>query len=228
MILNPEWNIPYSIMKDEYLYKLQKDNMAPVQKEKLMVYDKSRTRVNPELIDWKRFVKNNIPYTLVQTSGKHNALGMIKFDFPNPESIYLHDTPNKGAFKRKNRAVSHGCCRVENPLDLAQILFQYNELSEYEIEKIMIILGIEPSTEQGLLYQDTLAQSEIKYYEKLDDFSKKYYRPLRPTRYKLQKKMPLYIEYHTCFLNENNEIEYRDDVYNKDYGIINQFKEYMK
>lgn len=228
LVLNPEWNIPYSIMKDEYLVKLQKNNLAIIQKEKLMVYDKSRTRVEPDTIDWKRFAKNNIPYTLVQTSGKHNALGIIKFDFPNPESVYLHDTPNKGAFKRKNRAVSHGCCRVENPMDLANIIFKYNELTEYDIEKIGIVLGFSPTSESGGLYLDTLLQTEIKYVEQLDDLQKKFYKSLRPTRYKLSKQIPLYIEYYTCFLNEKGEIQYCDDIYYKDYGIINQLKDYKK
>jgi murein L,D-transpeptidase YcbB/YkuD len=228
LVLNPEWNIPYSIMKDEYLVKLQKNNLTIIQKEKLMVYDRTRNRVEPDTIDWKRFSKKNIPYTLVQTSGKHNALGIIKFDFPNPESVYLHDTPNKGAFKRKNRAVSHGCCRVENPMDLAHFIFKYNELSEYEIEKINIVLGFTPTSEQGVQYLDTLLQAELKNIEKLTDLQKKFYRSLRPTRYKLNKQIPIFIEYFTCFLNENGEIQYCDDVYYKDYGIINQLNEYKK
>lgn len=228
LVLNPEWNIPYSIMKDEYLVKLQKNHLAIIQKENLMVYDKTRTRVEPDTIDWKRFGKNNIPYTLVQTSGKHNALGIIKFDFPNPESVYLHDTPNKGAFKRKNRAVSHGCCRVENPMDLAAVLFEYNELSEYDIEKIRIVLGFTPTSEQGVLYFDTLIQTEIKYVEQLSDLQKKFYKSLRPTRYKLSKPLPIFIEYYTCFLNEKGKIQYCDDVYYKDYGIINQLNDYKR
>jgi L,D-transpeptidase YcbB len=228
LVLNPEWNIPYSIMKDEYLSKLQKNNLAIIQKEKLMVFDRTRTSVDPDTIDWKKFAKNNIPFTLVQTSGKHNALGIIKFDFPNPESVYLHDTPNKGAFKRKNRAISHGCCRVENPMELAHVLFKYNELSEYDIEKISIILGFVPTSEQGVLYIDTLLQSEMKYVEQLTDLQKKFYRSLRPTRYKLSKQMNIFIEYYTCFLNEKGKIQYCDDVYYKDFGIINQLNEYKR
>ena len=173
-------------------------------------------------------IKFNIPFTLVQTSGKHNALGIIKFDFPNPESVYLHDTPNKGAFKRKNRAISHGCCRVENPMELAHVLFKYNELSEYDIEKISIILGFVPTSEQGVLYIDTLLQSEMKYVEQLTDLQKKFYRSLRPTRYKLSKQMNIFIEYYTCFLNEKGKIQYCDDVYYKDFGIINQLNEYKR
>ena len=84
-----------------------------------------------------------------QSSGKHNALGLIKFNFPNGESVYLHDTNNKGAFKRRNRALSHGCVRVEQPLELATLLFQMNDYDEEDMEQVMIILGEEPVSEEG-------------------------------------------------------------------------------
>ncbi|MBP1673157.1 MAG: hypothetical protein H6Q25_972 [Bacteroidetes bacterium] len=228
LVLNPEWNIPYSILKEEYFPKLKKDKQAIISKEKLMVYNSRRERVEPGSIDWNQYTPKNIPFVLVQSSGKHNALGVIKFDFPNPESVYVHDTPNKGAFNRKNRAISHGCCRVENPLQLAQIVWQYNELTEEEIEKLMIVIGVTPVTEMGILYSDTLKLKEELFYQKLTENEKKWYRPLRPSRYNLKKSIPLYIEYFTCFLNEKDSVQYCNDVYYKDQGILYQLNNLKK
>nr|MCR4737642.1 L,D-transpeptidase family protein [Bacteroidales bacterium] len=111
IILNPEWNIPYDIIKNEYLPKLRKNNMAVIKREHLYVM-RGGKQVVPDSIDWNKVSYNNIPYRLIQSSGRYNALGRIKFDFPNSESVYLHDTNNKGAFKRRKRTFSHGCVRV--------------------------------------------------------------------------------------------------------------------
>jgi L,D-transpeptidase YcbB len=226
LVLNPEWNIPYSILKDEYFPKLQKDHLQIISKEKLMVYNSRRERVDPNSINWNNYSKNNIPFTLVQSSGTHNALGKIKFDFSNSESVYVHDTPNKSAFKRKNRAISHGCCRLENPLDLAQIMLKYNQLTDEEIEKVFIIMGIVPQSELGQQYMDSIKLAEDHYFSKLSDQEKKWYRPLRPVRFNLKKSIPLYIEYYTCFLNEKDSVQYCEDVYHKDKGILYQLKNY--
>ena len=221
IVLNPEWRIPYDIIKNEYYYKLCKNNTAVVNREKLYIID-SRTGgyVTPDSIDWTKVNPGNIPYRLRQTSGRHNALGRIKFDFPNTESVYLHDTNNKGAFKRRVRALSHGCIRVENPMDLAAVLYAINDFDEKRLEEISIILGEDPTTEEGEQYLEKKIEKEQEYYDKLSDREKQFYRELRPTTIQLKKTMPLYIEYFTCFTGDDGSIQYREDIYYKDGNIM--------
>jgi murein L,D-transpeptidase YcbB/YkuD len=123
IILNPYWNIPNSIINEEILPKLKKNstyldhnNMEVVAGEK--VIDASK-------IDWNKYTKN-IPYQIRQKPGPDNALGKMKFLFPNNFNIYLHDTPAKELFNQRHRDFSHGCIRVENPKKLALYLLQNN------------------------------------------------------------------------------------------------------
>lgn len=222
LVLNPEWNIPYSILKEEYFPKLKKDHLGIIQKDKLMVYNNKRVRVDPEQIDWKKYSEKNIPFVLVQSAGNHNALGRVKFDFYNIESVYIHDTPNQRAFKKKNRAISHGCCRLENPLDLVHLILKYSEIQDDEIERITILLDKDPITDQGKQFLDSMIQKENLYYEKLSDQERKYYRKIRPVRFKLKKSIPLYLQYYTCVVDEKDSVQFYEDVYYKDYGIIYQ------
>lgn len=220
LTLNPEWNIPYDIIKNEYYPKLVKSNTACINKEHIYIKD-SRTGeyVFPETIDWSKVPRSNIPYRLHQTSGKYNALGSVKFTFSNTESVYLHDTNNKSAFKRRNRALSHGCVRVENPLDLAEWMYEVNRFDTNYIERLHIILGDEPKTKKGEKYLEEREEKELEYYENLSDYDKQFYRKLRPTTIPLKKKIPLFIEYRTCYTDERGNIQYRDDVYYKDDNI---------
>ena len=207
IVLNPEWNIPYTITKDEYYPKLVKNNTAVIKKEDLYIVNRKTGKyVQADTIDWKKLRRNNLPYRLFQSSGRHNALGLIKFDFPNPESVYLHDTNNKGAFKRRVRALSHGCVRVQNPFDLAAVIYELNGYDEKRLEELGIIVGNEPTTEDGEKYLEEREKKEEEYYERLSDELKKFYRKIRPTRLKLEHTMPVYFEYYTCFVGDNGYI----------------------
>ena len=221
IVLNPEWNIPYDIIKNEYYYKLCKSNTAVVNREHLYIKDaRNGQYVKPETIDWTKVSRQNIPYRLYQTSGRYNALGQIKFSFPNSESVYLHDTNNKGAFKRRVRALSHGCIRVENPFELAEVIYDLNEFDTVRKEQISIIMGGEPTTEKGEKYLEKLEEQDSIRYEKLSEYDKQFYRKLMPTTIHLKKQMPLYIEYYTCFLDEKDRMQYRNDIYYKDDNIL--------
>ncbi len=221
VVLNPEWNIPYNIMRDEYYPKLCRDNVQLIQREHLLVRDtRTGKLVAPETIDWTNINPKNIPYRLVQQSGIFNALGRIKFDFQNEESVYLHDTNNKGAFKRRTRALSHGCVRVENPFDLAALLYEMNGFDSLKREQLDILAGKEPTTEAGEKYADDIRKKDSMRYARLAEQDKRFYRRLIPTRIKLECKMPLFIEYLTCFVGENGYVQYRRDVYGKDGNIL--------
>jgi murein L,D-transpeptidase YcbB/YkuD len=114
-ILNPEWNVPPSIVKDELLPGLAKD---PKKLEKMRI--------------------RRIGERYVQTSGAHNSLGRIKFSMPNEHAVYLHDTPSKGLFERRERAFSHGCVRVEHPFELAAHLLADPARDAAALEKEML------------------------------------------------------------------------------------------
>ena len=221
LVLNPEWNIPYDIIKNEYYHKLVRSNTAVVNREHLYIRD-SRTGkyVVPDSINWSKVSQGNIPYRLHQTSGRYNALGLYKFVFANSESVYLHDTNNKGAFKRRKRALSHGCVRVQHPDSVAEWIYTVNGFDTIYTEQLHIISGAEPTTEKGEEFVEKLHEKDSIYYEKLSDWDKQFYRKLRPTSVALRKPIPLFIEYYTCFVGDDGTVQYRDDVYYKDGNIL--------
>lgn len=114
--LNPTWTPPSSIVNGELLPRFRRNPGAAAQ-EGFEVLDRSGAVIDPASVDWRA---RPFPYTLRQRAGSGNALGRIRFDMPNSYAIYLHDTPSRGLFARTNRALSHGCIRVENPVGLAE------------------------------------------------------------------------------------------------------------
>jgi murein L,D-transpeptidase YcbB/YkuD len=119
--LNPTWTIPPTILKQDVLPKLKTDPDY-LTEQNIRVLDHQGQSVDVNTIDWSDFPQAPFPYLLRQDPGPGNALGRIKFMFPNSHLVYLHDTPSKELFGRTRRAFSSGCIRVENPLDLAQLL----------------------------------------------------------------------------------------------------------
>ncbi|MES2798022.1 MAG: L,D-transpeptidase family protein [Bacteroidota bacterium] len=129
IVLNPYWGIPTSIVRNEILPKL-KQNSSYLEKNNMEVFS-GNTIVNHANINWNSYGEN-VPYSFRQKPGKNNALGKIKFLFPNNFSIYLHDTPSKSLFGESKRAFSHGCIRVAEPLRLANYLLQKDTLWNQE------------------------------------------------------------------------------------------------
>lgn len=121
VVFNPTWTVPYSIATKEMLPRIQRepDYFA---KRDFDVKDRSGNSVDPASVDWQSLSRGNFPYTLVQRPGPGNALGRVKFIFPNEHSVYLHDTPSKHLFSQAERTFSHGCIRVENPFEFAEQL----------------------------------------------------------------------------------------------------------
>ncbi|MEO3428105.1 L,D-transpeptidase family protein [Pelagibius sp. CAU 1746] len=120
--INPYWNVPPSIARNELLPKIQQDVSYLSQNNYVLFSDWSSgaTVIDPRSIDWSQVSKASFPYKIRQDSGEGNALGRVKFMFPNRFNIYLHDTPAKSLFSRAERAFSHGCIRVQNPPLLAE------------------------------------------------------------------------------------------------------------
>lgn len=82
----------------------------------------SRIEISPDAVNWQEISRNNFPYTLRQDPGPLNALGIVKFMFPNKYNVYIHDTPTKELFNRTERTFSSGCIRLNNPRSLLQYL----------------------------------------------------------------------------------------------------------
>jgi len=122
MVVNPSWNVPQSIASQEYLPQLLRDPSVLTRQNITMRVRGSGERVDARLIDMSQYSVNNFPFVLQQRPGSRNALGKVKFMFPNKYNIYLHDTPSRSLFNRDSRAYSHGCVRVQRPLDLAYTL----------------------------------------------------------------------------------------------------------
>ena len=121
IVFNPDWTVPETIIAEEVSEKMQKD-ATYLAKEGLVVLDKDGQQVDPSSVDWGNAASGDFPYTLRQPPGTDNALGRVKFLFPNKYSIYLHDTPSKTNFEADKRTFSHGCIRLEKPLELATLL----------------------------------------------------------------------------------------------------------
>jgi murein L,D-transpeptidase YcbB/YkuD len=120
IVLNPTWTVPPTILRKDILPKIKK-NPNYLSKMKIRVIDRKGRDVDPQSVNWSKYSKN-IPYTLRQEPGPHNALGRIKFIFPNKYLIYLHDTPSQSLFGQKDRAFSSGCIRVNKDIELAELL----------------------------------------------------------------------------------------------------------
>ncbi len=122
--LNPYWYVPKMIAVEDLLPKIKKDPYYII-KEDMKVYLGQR-EINPLTINWNSVKPENFNFRLVQNPGEKNALGRIKFSFPNPFGVYLHDTPHRGLFKFEKRAFSSGCIRVEKAFELASYLLNMN------------------------------------------------------------------------------------------------------
>jgi L,D-transpeptidase YcbB len=120
LVFRPEWNVPPSILVREILPRLKDDDHYDLAAQNLEVVDSTGKVVkDPSKIDWGDVDTTRPGYRIRQKPGPNNALGRIKFMFPNRFNIYLHDTPSRKLFERERRTLSHGCVRVENPEQLA-------------------------------------------------------------------------------------------------------------
>ena len=127
MIINPTWNVPYSIASEEYLPKLLSDPTLLERENIRMEVLGSGQIVDSTAIDFSLFTEETFPFLLRQQPGPWNVLGRVKFMFPNKYNIYLHDTPSRSLFAEDARAFSHGCVRVQKPMEFAYTLLSLQE-----------------------------------------------------------------------------------------------------
>ncbi|MCD2422134.1 L,D-transpeptidase family protein [Niabella pedocola] len=135
VILYPYWNVPRSIAVNEIL-PFCKKNLVVLDILRMQVINSKGMVVDPKQLDWKKFSAKNFPYRFRQSTGCDNALGVIKFNLSSPYSVYLHDTNLKSNFEAAKRYFSHGCIRIQKPLELA------NELLEEKLDEGFLTAGI--------------------------------------------------------------------------------------
>lgn len=123
VVVNPYWNVPYSIASKELLPNIRA-NPSYVRSKNYEILSRGRV-INPSSVSWNSnsFKKLRIR----QRPGGRNALGRVKFLFPNDYSIYFHDTPSKNLFQRATRAFSHGCVRIHNPFEFGDVLMKQSK-----------------------------------------------------------------------------------------------------
>jgi murein L,D-transpeptidase YcbB/YkuD len=178
LVLNPTWTVPSGIIEKDILPEARRDPKA-ITRRGLKVIDRSGAELDPTSVDWSRFKTGHIPYLLRQDPGPQNALGRVKFMFPNPYQVYLHDTPSKTLFERAERPFSSGCVRVERATELADLLLKD--------QKGWDRAAIASSLEKGKLQNVTLA-----------------------------RKMPVLLTYWTAWVDAEDRINFRRDIYGRD------------
>ncbi|RKR81228.1 L,D-transpeptidase-like protein [Mucilaginibacter gracilis] len=188
--VNPIWNIPQSIANKEIIVEAAKDRYY-LSNKNINVYKNGAIVNDPETIKWASISeKERSQYSFKQQPGADNSLGKVKFLFNNKSSVYLHDTPAKDAFKKPMRAVSHGCVRLEKPLDFAHALFGDGE----KYNTIAKLMG--------------------------EDNSK-------PTSLYLNKKVPVYITYVTCWADAGGTLQFRKDIYGLDIVLYAHLQKFL-
>lgn len=208
MVLNPTWTVPASIIREEILREVSKDSNY-LQIKNFKVY-KEGVEINLNEVDIKEFSSARIPYTIVQDPGAGNALGKIKFMFRNPFGVYLHDTPSRAPFSKSNRAVSHGCVRVEKPIMLAEYLLRDHSKWNVDFLKLEIGHRIDDRSVQAEYQRKRTELRRNASFGKTTDII-------------LDRKIPLYIDYYTAWVDDEGYVNFREDVYRKDKVLI----EYM-
>ena len=204
MVINPTWTIPYSIIRNEMWWRLVRDP-AYLSREGYKVF-RGKTEVNGDTIQWSKVNRNRIPYRIVQNPGPKNSLGTVKYMFNNPFSIYLHDTPSKSAFNKTQRAVSHGCVRLQDPILFGEYLTQNSK--EYDADDFRIMMGYPPRDPERLKdYDPTDSTAAIQKLEET-------------TIVRLEKPMPLYLDYRTVYYDREWKLHFCYDIYDQNKLIL--------
>lgn len=204
--LNPTWNIPYSIIKNEVAVHAQ-DSAYFARNNYQIVNKESRHIEDVRSVTARMLVSGR--YSVIQKGGEGNSLGRIIFRFDNNFSVYLHDTSNRQVFDRRHRTVSHGCVRVQYPYEL--LTYMIGEKDEWTMDKIRITVGLPPMTPRGERYMEKVEDDD---HVTLISFLK------------IEPQVPLYITYFTVYPEENNQLKFYTDIYEYDKIMWEQLKPY--
>lgn len=179
IVFNPTWTVPHKLAVQDKLPEIQADPSYLERMGFTLYHIGTSSVADPSAIDWSSLSRRNFPFRLVQGPGPLNALGQVKFMFPNPYDVYLHDTPSRELFLKSERAFSSGCIRLSDPLALAQLLL--NNKKGWDAQKIAAVI------ESG-----------------------------KTTTVYLDNPMPVHIEYWTAWVDSEDKLHFRKDIYGRD------------
>jgi L,D-transpeptidase YcbB len=185
LITYPQWTVPASIIEKEILPGIKRDSDY-LAKKGFSLINSMGDEVDPDSVEWRRY-KKGIPYKVVQGSGDENALGILKFNFPNKYAVYLHDTNQRYLFAKASRSLSHGCVRVQDWQKLAYSMVRYDSRN---------LTG-----KRAFAVEDSLT-SWLQRKEKHSI-------PVR-------NRLPVYIRYFTCEAGNEGKLFFFDDIYGED------------
>ena len=175
MVINPTWNVPRSIAVKEYLPLMKRNPNAAGHLR--LVNGRGQT-VSRQGLDFTQFNERNFPFDLKQPPSRRNALGLVKFMFPNRHNIYLHDTPQKQLFGRDTRAFSHGCIRLNDPFDFAYALLKVQERDPEAFFQAKLATGretvvpLEKQVPVHLVYRTAITQPKGKIQFRADVYGR--------------------------------------------------------
>lgn len=178
VVFNPTWTVPHKLAVQDKLPDIKKDPTYLSRMGFTLYKIGTSDPVDPQSVDWESLKGKRFPFRMVQGPGPLNALGQVKFMFPNPYDVYLHDTPSRDLFKKSERAFSSGCIRVSEPLELAQVLLHSKGWNAKRIASVI---------DSG-----------------------------KTTTVFLDKPMPVHIEYWTAWVDSEDKLHFRKDIYGRD------------
>lgn len=209
--VNPEWNIPGTILRDE-VSPHAGDSTYFARNNYFIVHRASGDTIDPRHITREQLRSG--AYRVAQHSGKGNSLGRLIFRFNNQFDVYLHDTNNRKAFNYERRTISHGCVRVEKPFDLT--LFLLDNPDEWLLDKIRLSIDMKPESDKGKQYLE----------EREEEGNSEPVRLIQSTN--VSPTVPLTIDYYTLYPNpETGEMETWPDRYEYDIQIYRHIKPYL-
>ena len=216
--INPQWTVPKKILRKETLVGYAKDKNY-LAKHDLRVYEKvmkpnsDRYQLKPvdiaSLKNPNEILKEK--YSVRESRGKRSSIGRMIFRFENNFSVFLHGTPEDYMFRRENRGASHGCVRLERPIDLMLFLFNKEKRNDsLLIDKIRVATDLKPRTKQGYeKYLKNKKNNEITYFSRLFDPS-----------------IPLFIRYFTVYPDRKDSLCFYKDNYKYDMVLWSYLSDY--
>ncbi|KHT65424.1 hypothetical protein RJ45_01230 [Photobacterium gaetbulicola] len=183
MVVNPYWNVPQTIKTKDVIpgMKASSDYLQQTNLKMIRSWD-DRTEISPEMVEWSNVDPNTFPYEFMQSPGRGNALGNVKFLMPNDFSVYLHDTPSRSLFNKAKRNLSSGCVRVEKAAELAAYVLDYQQRPRWRN------------------YQQLVSDG-------------------RTNTITLPRKIDVDVTYVTAWIDENDQLQLREDIYGYDRPI---------
>ncbi len=184
VVINPRWGVPPTILKQDVLPGIEKTGKKYLAKKGLKVYDRNGKPVNAAVVNANNYRR----YNYQQSPGDDNALGYVKFNLPNPFDIYLHDTPHRGDFGKRDRALSSGCIRVQQPREMAVYILAGIEKRNFTRGKLDSI--IEKHKTQWQVLKNKIPV-HIAYITAFEDTTNSHLRLLNDVYHRDEKLMTL-------------------------------------